>query len=1826
MNIAEVFWGLCLYRPRARWVLVIAAAVVLLSGGLLNAQIIKVNFQPPTAPVPIGYLADTGEQFGDRGNGYYYGWNIPTYETKEGNLYSDPLRNTCNQLQRPSNPNATWEIALENGVYDVHIVCGDPMTNTQLNTINVEGTILPDTTATNFDEYDVKVTVSDGRLTIKPATGAINAKICYVDIVREGYTNAPPWVDAGPDQMIIWPGERTVQLAGLVVDDDPDQLGQLTVRWSKAGGPGNVTFEPADNLCETAARFDAPGVYELKLEAWDELMQSGRDMLRVTVREAALVGDVDGDRDVDLKDMAILAQRWLRGGNNTADVDGSGQVDFNDFSLLVKNLGSKLSSVRINEFMASNSYTPLVSPLNIFTRFDNVNPENPDQHPDWIELYNGADEPVNLEGWCLTDDKDLPNKWSFPAGTTIPANGYLIVFASRKEQTQYPDNYPFVDYYGALHTNFELAAGGEYLALIDPEGRVAHAYDEYPPQRPLVSYGVGNDGEEGYLMEPTPGTRVNNRWTGAANSERYAGAVGDTHFSHNRGHYEQPFDVVITCDTPGAIIRYTTDGSRPTASSGTVYTKPVRVSSTTMLRAAAFKTGWLESNVDTQTYIFLNDVIQQGTDSDTGMPVPPPGCPELWPSPTVVGDYQVDPDVVGQNGTDAFGGLYASTIKDDLKSIPTLSLVMPRDDWFGPTGIYVNKNQDGTERWCSAELIDPSGGDAFQIDCAVRMQGGVSGGGTSLDRWKSYKLSMRLVFRGGYGAGHLEFPLYGSEGTDRFNTVVLEAQLNNVWHHSSVDQQIRGQYTHDQFPSNVQNALGGYGAHGRPVHLYLSGLYWGLYWIHERPDEHFAESYLGGDAYDYDVLKHNAGGVINGSNANYYQMFNAGGSTVRTISEYLDVPNFIDYMITNFYVGNNDWGPKNWYATRNRRDPLGRWRYHSWDAEHCLESLNTDVTGQNDSYAPTGLHQKLAAGDPEYRLMFADRVHKHFFNDGPLTPENAQALYQSMLDQIDRAVVGESARWGDNRRAVPYTRDVEWVAHRDWLLGSYFPYRSDIVLNQLRNRGLYPQTVAPSFSQHGGHVPSGFALTMSAPAGTIYYTLDGTDPRMPDVLPETRITLIPENAPKRVLVPTQDIGTSWRGGSEPYNDSAWNHGTPVIPGRTGGVGFETGSTLLPYISYDLRTRMHNINATCYIRIPFQVNASQLANLNFFVLRMRYDDGFVAFLNGQEIARANMTNPLTWQARASASHSGVQFQDFDVYDHLDKLRAGENILAIHGLNRRDYDGDMLISLELIAGHHKTTGEVSPTAFMYTGPITLPPGATVKARALDANGWSALNEAAFAVGSVKENLRITELMYHPEDAPPDAGYTDEDCEYVELKNIGAEAIDLANVRFTDGIDLIFGPVNVEPGQSVVVVKNEAAFRSRYPAFDGVIAGVYTGSLNNNGERIELLDAVGAVIHDFEYRDDWFDVTDGGGFSLTIRDPAAADLTLWGQREGWRPSAAPGGSPGADDSGLLPPLGTVVINELLAHSHDLEPDWIELHNTSDAPVNIGGWFLSDSSSNLQKFEIPAGTVIPAKGYIVFYEHLHFGNAQAPGCHTPFALSENGETVYLHSGENGVLTGYNDQESFGASQTGVSLGRYLKSTGTYNFVAMSEPTPGRANAYPKVGPIVISEIMYNPLGNGDAEYVELLNISTEDVTLYDSLTNEPWRFTDDGGIELFMPVAPVVTLPPGGRLLLVKNLVAFQSEFGPPVVQAIQWTEGSLNNAGEQIQLSMPGDVDELMQRQYIRVDRVVYSDGSHPVGADPWSTEPDGGGKALVRKLNTEYGNDPVNWQAAPPTPGY
>ena len=1136
------------------------------------------------------------------------------------------------------------------------------------------------------------------------------------------------------------------------------------------------------------------------------------------------------------------------------------------------------TSVVINELMASNK---------------SCIQDSQGQYDDWIELYNYGATSVNIGGMYLTDNLSDPTMWQIPASTIIPARGYLLIWADDDTSD------------AGLHANFKLDIGGEEVLLLASNGTTLVDRITFSDQRDDISFGRFPDAgyDLRYFDSPSPGSE---------NQGGFPGIVADTTFSSDRGFYDASFDVTISSKTAGATIMYTTDGSTPTETNGQIYAGPIPISTTTCLRAAAFKTDWLPTNVDTHTYIFLDDVIEQ--------PQYPSGYPTSgWGHAGP--DYEMDPVVVSD---------YSDTIKDDLKSIPTLSLVMDIDDWFGNKGIYVNESQDGTERVVSMEWIDPNSGDDFQLNCAIAMQGGVSGGGTSLNRWKMDKLSMRVRFKPNTdngtptgGPSNLNYKVFDNSPVDSFDTLVLDARMGNTWPYGgrvtdhgsrpwisgrSIYQPDVAQYTRDQFVADIQNALGGYGHHGRHAHIYINGLYWGIYNVHERPDHRFAASYLGGDEDDYDCIKHDSSQVINGSNETYLEMINIIQSGVTSddnyqlIQEYLDVNNFIDYIIPNYYVGNYDWSHKNWYATHNTVDPNGRWRFHHWDGEHLMENLYEDVTGLDQAGSPTRIQQRLAQ-NAEYRLLFADHVHRHFFNDGDLTPEGATALYQVRLDDVNRAVVGESARWGDNQirqnANIRYMRDPHWILERDYLLGTYFPNRTGIVLDQFRARGWYPNIDAPVFYingyyQHGGQVEDSDELSMTANSGEIYYTLDGSDPRIPGAEGPTFIntTILSENAAKKALVPAESISEDWKSDLS-FDDSSWT-------GGTGGVGYETGSGYQDYFDIDVEAEMYNGNTSCYIRIPFTFENS-FDDFDFLMLNIRYDDGFIAYINGIEVARSdNAPSDATWNSMTTGSHDDSQavvFESFGMFSLQSYMQQGQNILAIHGLNYQADSSDFLISAELVGVHLITPNErnISPSAILYSEPIAISNSTKVKARAMDGGIWSALNEATYAVGPVAENLRITEIMYHPL-SPTDTNDPNE--EFIELKNIGSETINLSLVKFTNGIDFTFPGIELVPDEFVVVVEDINAFKSLYGT-EVDIAGQYTGRLANNGERIRLEDAIGRTILDFSYKDSWYDNTDGQGYSLTLKNPLNPNLQSWGDKNAWRSSDIIYGSPGWDDS---------------------------------------------------------------------------------------------------------------------------------------------------------------------------------------------------------------------------------------------------------------------------------------------------------------------------------------
>jgi len=533
-----------------------------------------------------------------------------------------------------------------------------------------------------------------------------------------------------------------------------------------------------------------------------------------------------------------------------------------------------------------------------------------------------------------------------------------------------------------------------------------------------------------------------------------------------------------------------------------------------------------------------------------------------------------------------------------------------------------------------------------------------------------------------------------------------------------------------------------------------------------------------------------------------------------------------------------------------------------------------------------------------------------------------------------------------------------------------------------------------------------------------------------------------------------------------------------------------------------------------------------------------------------------------------------------------------------------------------------GGISPSASS-TLPFTLSESTQVKARIKDSSNWSALNSATFAVGPVAEDLRITEIMYHP----PDPNH-----EFIELKNIGGTAFDLNLVKFTDGIDFTFPSVSLSAGDYCVVVRNETSFIDRYGSgLSSKVVGEFIGAINNAGERIELQDALGQTILNFRFKDGWYPITDGADFSLNIIDPTNPDPNSWEYAEYWQPSSVSGGTPGGDDTGHVASPGDIVINEVMTHTNSSPQDWIELHNTTSSTIDITGWFLSDDPDNFKKYEIgvAAPVTIDPNGYVVFTQDDDFGNGDDPGSDVQFALSELGETVYLCSGSGGDLAGgFCTKEDFKASEDDVSFGRYTKSAAAgydVDFVSMAFASSGSANGSPKVGPVVITEIMYHPPNpNSYAEYVEIKNISGTTVSL------EDWRLTDEsGGIEYYIPSG--TSLNSNEYLLLVKNQVAFEGEFGSVGVTVLEWLGGRLNNAGEKIQISKPGTPEPSGFVPYIRVDRVNYSDGSHGENFrelgynDPWPMAPDGTGQSLHRVVNGNYGNDVANWQATAPSPG-
>ena len=516
-----------------------------------------------------------------------------------------------------------------------------------------------------------------------------------------------------------------------------------------------------------------------------------------------------------------------------------------------------------------------------------------------------------------------------------------------------------------------------------------------------------------------------------------------------------------------------------------------------------------------------------------------------------------------------------------------------------------------------------------------------------------------------------------------------------------------------------------------------------------------------------------------------------------------------------------------------------------------------------------------------------------------------------------------------------------------------------------------------------------------------------------------------------------------------------------------------------------------------------------------------------------------------------------------------------------------------------------GGVSASAQAYSGAMVINSPTLVRARVLVNGVWSAMMESTFFPPQDLSKLVITEIMYHP----PDFNLIDgNEFEFLELKNAGTNTLNLSGLRFT-GITFTFpNGTTLGPGQFLVLARNAAQFAAKYPGV--TVHGVYGGALNNSGETVTLLHALGSELLSVEYGElaPWPVTADGLGFSLVPKDPESnPDLDNGGN---WRASTLVGGSPGAEDPPS--PIPSVLINEVLSHS-ETGADFIELFNPTTNTVDVGGWFLTDSVGTPQKFRIPPGTTIGPLNYVVFTEANFNATPGVPG---NFSLNARGDDVYLFSGDaNTNLTGYSHGFSFNAAPDGESFGRYVISTGEEQFPGQLNATPGLPNSSPRVGPVVITEIMYHPDLTG-YEFVELKNISGATVPLFDPAhATNTWRIS---GIDFTFPAA--VSLAPDAILLVAAtNSETFLARYNVPAgVTVLGSYSGTLQDSGERLELQRP-DVPDTNGLAYVTVDAVRYNDRL------PWPAAADGSGPSLHRKIAASYGDDPANWEAAVPTPG-
>ncbi|MDB4685037.1 CotH kinase family protein [Akkermansiaceae bacterium] len=1229
-------------------------------------------------------------------------------------------------------------------------------------------------------------------------------------------------------------------------------------------------------------------------------------------------------------------------GNGSITLSPSGPTTY---TLTATNSsGSKTSEIKITVAMVADH--PVISEF--MAANQTVLQDGDGEFSDWIEIFNPTASSVDLSSYFLTEDSSDLTKWSFPPLPLAPGER-IIVFASGKGAAGPA---------GEIHTNFKLSAGGEYLALVTASGSTL--LQEFAPTYPAldedVSYGIlrGDLSTSRVLGTPTPGQP----------NDASIPPPSAVTFSLNSRTFSETLNLSLATETAGASIYYTTDGSTPSTKNGILYSSAINLTSTSHLRAIAVREGvagpisgenFIRLAADLVNYesdlpLMIIDNFGAGTVPAKGWSGTGSGVQQVarqnavWATfdrneTTGLASLTDPPQMISRTGIRGRGA-FSSTWSQKPYSIEVWDengeekdvnvLGMPaHSDWV----LYypdTDRNKDPSMMFNTFmyELSNNMGRYAARIRW-VEAFVNTNGGALSLADRRGVYAIFEKVSR---GEGRLEFDKLTEDGTEGGWLLGLNRMDSiPVGGYPAENGSTRPQLFHTRGPNRVSQTSANSAGSGDDIPRQSNG-----YLNFDNPSGYRITATQRTAIEDWfvefeDVLYDNSQWL----------------DPINGYRKYLDPKDFVEYFMFNNLSRNGDGMLISMFPWKGDDGKLRMGP--AWDYNWSSYYVGGGPTGTFRHRGDRLWYRRLF-DDPDFEQLYVDRWFYHrdraMSNTGIESIVNEQAAEIGTTRAIRQGFSNEGS-WNSELNTFK-----NWLTTRaDWYDGQFTP--------------------RPVYNQNGGEVAGNFIVKFSPPPGTIYYTTDGSDPRRSGggISPSaiqfeggvTMTKVVAEGDAVRVTIPTATAppsGLGWT--SALFNDTTWLTGTT-------GVGYDRVNTYDPHINLNLDTTMGRVNTSAYLRLEFDLaNAS---SYDVMRLKMKYDDGFVAYLNGALIASENAPATLVWDSGANGGHSdteAVNFVTFDVNAHVGELVNGTNILAIHGLNDGIGSSDFLITPELEVGQSTVSNG-----------LVLNESVLITARTRDGSDWSAPAEAYFLVDTIPasaENLVISEFHYRPADASAielAAGFTDrDDFEFIELMNRGSQTINLNGVKFVDGVTFDFSTAEIrslDSGARVLIVKNLAAFEERYGnAFSSKIAGEYSGNLSNDGELITLVDATGTNILSFTFNDQspWPEEPDGDSYTLVLINPMGPIIPEHGDPANWRASASSGGSPGGSGSSNY--NDWKIANGLPIPETDADPD-------RDGRDNLLEYF---EGTNPNSSDLASGTIAlesltlegVTKHYIVF------------------------------------------------------------------------------------------------------------------------------------------------------------------------------------------------------------------------------------------------------------------